>query len=199
MARPSIKKQRTEEILNAFAQCLTKYGLAGSTLERLAQESGLQRSLIRHYVGNRENLIRLLADKVLQDYQRMTDELFLVVQDIPNPPQRLEYFLDILFDPQYQSSTEHALILEALINASANGFPELKQPITAWIDSFVNRLSEELEGAYPQVTTNQCHAVSFGIISIYFNLDALSPLGLSGQYHSQAQHSAKLLLNTLAL
>lgn len=196
MARPSIKKQRTEEILIAFSRCLAKFGLAGSTLERLAEESGLQRSLVRHYVGNRENLIRLLADKTLHDYQVMTDQLFLAVQGMEGRA-RLNALLDLLFDPQYRSSAESTLVLEALMNASANDFPELKQPIADWMNGFSQRLSQTLHEVHPLVKVDQCDAVSFGILSIYFNLDALSPIGLSTAYQQTARQAAQLLLDSL--
>lgn len=193
MARPSIKKQRTEEILKAFSRCIAKYSLGGSTLERLAEESGLQRSLIRHFVGNREDLIRLLADHVLAEFQQSTDNLFASLYG----DNRIEQVIIILFDPQYQTSTENVLVLEGLIAAGANDFPEIKVQINQWLTGFIDRLAQELQSAFPNASAERCQSVSFGIISIYFNLDALSPLGITQRYRPHAIDSARALVASL--
>ena len=38
MPRPSVKAERTEEILDAFERCVARYGVEGSTLERIAEQ-----------------------------------------------------------------------------------------------------------------------------------------------------------------
>ena len=66
MGRPSKKAERTEEIFQAFQRCVIRFGLEGSTLERIAEEAGLQRSLVRHYVGNRSELVEQLAERTIE-------------------------------------------------------------------------------------------------------------------------------------
>ena len=75
MVRPSIKEASKEETLTAFSRYITKYGLAGSSLEKVAEESGLKRPLIRHYVGNREDLLSLLEEQVTDHSRQILDEL----------------------------------------------------------------------------------------------------------------------------
>ena len=65
MARPSIAAERREEILTAFENCALRKGLAATTLNDVAEESGLQRSLIRHFVGNREEMVKGLIDRMV--------------------------------------------------------------------------------------------------------------------------------------
>ena len=54
MARPSVKEERREQILTAYEQCVARYGVEGATLDKVAEEAGLARPLIRHNIGNRE-------------------------------------------------------------------------------------------------------------------------------------------------
>ena len=57
MGRPNLTEVRTAEILDAFERCVARYGLEGSSLERVAEEAGVKRSILRHYIGNRDEMI----------------------------------------------------------------------------------------------------------------------------------------------
>ena len=69
MGRPDLTETRTTEILDAFERCVGRYGLDGSSLERIAEEAGMKRSILRHYVGNRTDLIHALTDRVVAGYR----------------------------------------------------------------------------------------------------------------------------------
>ena len=75
MPRPSLKEQRTEEILDAFERCIHRVGLSGSSLEVIAEEAGMKRSILRHYIGNRDDILEALAARTISRYQSETDEL----------------------------------------------------------------------------------------------------------------------------
>ena len=58
MARPERGEERREQILNAFEVCVGKKGLEGTTLSDVAREAGLPRPLLRHFMGNREEMVQ---------------------------------------------------------------------------------------------------------------------------------------------
>jgi len=62
MGRPSIASTRVEEILEAFEFCVIEKGLDKTTLVDIAERSGLPRSLVRHFIGNRADLEAKLID-----------------------------------------------------------------------------------------------------------------------------------------
>lgn len=64
MGRRSLAAERRQQVLEAASRCLARNGLAGTTLEKIAEESGLSRSHVRHYVGNRDDLLLALVDWV---------------------------------------------------------------------------------------------------------------------------------------
>ena len=55
--RPSLAVERRRQILDAVEECVIRYGLDGSTLERIAAEAGVTRSNLAHFVGNRDEII----------------------------------------------------------------------------------------------------------------------------------------------
>ena len=64
MPRPTIAPQRREEILQAFEACALRKGLDATTLTDVAEEAGLPRSLVRHFVGNRDAMVSGLIERM---------------------------------------------------------------------------------------------------------------------------------------
>lgn len=191
MGRPSKKEERTEEILQAFYRCVARFGLEGSTLERIAEESGLKRSLVRHFVGNREELTHLLVDRVLQQ----SDEKWGSFMTMLPTPNGSHFLLDGLFSDQH-SDPEFVLVIESLIFAAGRD-EEMRMRMQVWMQSFTDDVAVILRKDYPNATTENIAAVSYGLISLYFNLDSLAPLGLNQQYRQPARTAAEYLLKTL--
>lgn len=189
MARPSMKEQRQQEILQAFTTCVARYGLEGSSLERIAEQAGLKRSLVRHHAGNRDELVQALADKVLSDF----DQQWLQLIESTPSQQRAEFLLAVMFNEDYASDADQVLVVEALIAASER-YPEIAQQLRDWLQRMLESLAQQLALDYPDASIEQLDAAAFGIISLYFNLDAMAPLGLHQRYRAQAQQAAQWLL-----
>jgi AcrR family transcriptional regulator len=191
MVRPSKKTERTEEILQAFQRCVARYGLEGSTLERIAEESGLQRSLVRHFVGNREDLVQLLAKRVIEQSEQQWASFidYLPEQNV------VEHLLDGLFN-QPNSDAEFVLVIESLIFAAGRE-PHLKQKMQNWMQKFTDDINNILRRDFPNADSEALNAVCFGLISLYFNLDSLAPLGMEHIYRQSAREAAKRLVSTL--
>ncbi len=191
MGRPSKKEERTEEILNAFYRCVARYGLEGSTLERIAEESGLKRSLVRHFVGNRDELVSMLVDRVLEQSNQQWQG-FLSSLPAEQPSTEL---LEGLFSDQH-SDGEYILVIESLIFAAGRD-AQLQQRMQVWMQGFTDDVEQLLKGEFASASEDQLSAVSFGLISLYFNLDSLAPLGMNDRYRQPARQAAKALLNSL--
>ena len=192
MARPSVKEERQAEILAAFSRCIAKYGLAGSSLEKVAEESGIKRPLIRHFVGNRDNLLQLLEEQVTQECKQ---ELEGFVASLPSE-NRSQILVEAFFETDNSSSYEQLSVILALIMESQNN-PDLQIRMKAWFQHFEKVLQDCLKADYPQAPATQIKIVSFGIISSYFNIDSLSPLALEDSYRQDALAVATTLLKTL--
>jgi len=51
MSRPSVKAEKKTAIMSAFVRCIAKRGLDATSLDDIAQESGISRSLVRHFAA----------------------------------------------------------------------------------------------------------------------------------------------------
>jgi TetR/AcrR family transcriptional regulator, transcriptional repressor of aconitase len=171
MARPDLKDERREQILDAFEACVARYGIEGATLAKIAETADLARPLIRHNVGNREELIAALVERFLAGSQQAVDELVVMLP----AEHRAECLIDCLFDPQY-SNAQLVQVANALVTASADE-RALANKMRTWLNNFVDQVTAVLISDFPDAPPEKIAAAAAGITGIYFNVEALYPLG----------------------
>ena len=191
MGRPSLTEQRVEEILDAFEICVARYGTEGATLEKVAEQAGLARALIRHNVGNRDELLATMVERFLARMTRESDELF---ESLPRS-NRIETLIDWLFDPKY-ADTHVTGVFSALFTAAYDR-PELAKSLRGWMGKFVKSVESELRRVYPDAPEDRFNPVATGIVSIYFNFDSMAPLGRMPDFRENSSRAALLLSRAL--
>ena len=191
MARPEIKDERRDQILDAFEICVSRYGVAGATLAKTAEIAGLARPLVRHNVGNREDLLDALIERVLK---RSRDSMEAIRSGLPaeKPSHTL---IEWLFDPQY-ANTQNVQVFAALIAASAED-AELASRMKTWTDEFLASVNGILKDEFPNAEAPVLEAVTAGVTGIYFNVESLYPIGDMSQLATASKQAALLLLDTL--
>jgi len=192
MPRKSMREQRTVEILEAFGRCLNKFGLEGVTLENIAEEANMQRSILRHYIGNREDIIDAYVNHVAVESVRQTRQ---ILSQIPKK-RRVHWFVDLLFDDKYISENRQAYISGMLVS-SIERHPALRDILLKSVDDFIEVIAEEIRDAYPEATEQQCWIVSNAVSALYINYESLFPLGLKSNYHEGSLAAIHVLLDSL--
>ena len=197
MPRPSLKQARSEEILDALERCILRDGLPNTSLESLASEANMKRSILRHYIGNRDDIILALAmrwrNRFKQEWQQL-DEL----------PQkdRIQELLNLFFAGSDESYYElDQIIINDALFAEAKRLPPLAEQITAMLDDFVEHFSLELQNAFPRAPKQHCITAAHGIQASYLLLEAIIPLTFSSkrQYFQHLKEAAQLQVDHLAL
>lgn len=191
MARPEIKNDRREQILDAFETCVARYGLEGATLGKTAEIAGLARPLIRHNVGNREDLLEALIERFLL---RSREAMESLIESLPTQ-DRLAALIDLLFDPQY-ANPQLVQVFNAL-SAAAPDDPTLAEKLQLWLREFVDRLEAILRKEYPKASPQRINAVAAGVSGIYFNVEALYPIGGLGSFGDASKEAALILVSAL--
>ena len=191
MARPSLKEQRSKEILDAFERCVARYGVEGATLEKIAEEAGLQRSLLRHNVGNREDLLDALVNKYLDESTKTLELLESMITKETSPKEFVKY----LFDESY-SDPQAVLVAQALIIA-APSYTQIAPRLQQWVEEFTSSIDKMLKLLFPKAKASDCRIVATGIIGIYFNVESLTPLGTMKSFKRDSLKSVLRLMETL--
>ena len=191
MGRPNLTKQRTTEILDAFERCVAQYGLAASSLERIAEEAGMKRSILRHYIGNRDELILALTQRVVTQYESQLGQLGDALGNRP-----VDALVEILLPSRPRESADSVLVFESLI-AVAETHPEVKGLLNQYLDEVSESICRQLRLAFPHQSKQACWKVAYGVVCIWFNQESLSPLTLPKKYLQAARASMRLLIKSL--
>jgi len=191
VGRPSVQKQRQAETLDAFERCVARYGVDGATLEKISEEAGLARALIRHHVGNREDMLNSMVTRFLNLTQQSTDQYFTSLPE----NNRLPTLLKTLFDERYTNLHQLRVVNALMVAASER--PELANQLKNWVEQFIQLLTREVKRSYPRCKPKQLNAVATGIAGIYFNIDSLCALGDVKTIRKNSQYAVQLLLSTI--
>lgn len=191
LARPDVKEQRRQQILDAFEICVARYGVEGATLAKTAEQAGLARALIRHNIGNREDLIAALTGRFLRRSRKSTD---LMIVSLPSINRSLS-LIEMLFDPSF-SDPQMVRVANALIAASPSD-STLAAQMREWSNSFIEAITEIIADEHPGADTDHVSAVATGITGIYSNVEALYSLGDVTALSKSSKRAALLLISTL--
>jgi len=191
MPRPSLKDTRSVEILDAFMRCVARYGLDGSTLARISEEAGVARPLLRHYLGNRDEMVQRLLDHVLETFDTRVRALF----DTLPQTGRVEAMMDALFDRRAYSP-DNATVFAALVAAS-DRYPEIRSPLLRFVYDFEARVGHEISCSAPGASDEKVSIAASGLSAIYFNTDAVMPLRPRNGWRDQQRAAAQMLVDAV--
>lgn len=122
MARPSIASLRREQILEATVKTIAENGVRDTTLDRIAETINMSRGHVRHFVGNRDEL---LVDAARWFFTGTDGQVKL----LPDTVSTLTEAVDYLFGRYFQTSDENNAVVLALVDFSRTS-PEIAQVLT---------------------------------------------------------------------
>lgn len=190
MPRRDLTEERTSQILDALERCILKNGLEASSLEKVAEEAGVKRPIIRHYIGNREDLLLALTDRFVENDR---ERVMMMVNSL-GEENRVEALLNMLFATSNDSNAESILIYEELILAASRQ-DSIREKISRSTARFVDLIAKELTGQFPD--TEGHVEVAWGIASIFYNHISLQALRLPRRISGSSRAAAERLVRSL--
>lgn len=188
MARPSLKAEKTEVILTAYEHCIARYGVEGATLQRVADTADMARPLLRHYVGNQEDLLKLCSQRLVK---RSQDE-FARMPQIDTPDD----FIAMLFMTGENDQADIAIAWALILAAPDYDF--LQADMQQWFGAFHVAFAKVLKQLYAHADMSLIGAVGTGLIAICSNYHTMKDLA-DETFLVQSRQSAQLLLAQLAV
>ncbi|MFN3212641.1 MAG: TetR/AcrR family transcriptional regulator [Henriciella sp.] len=190
MPRPKLDQEREPQILKALETCVIRQGLAKTSLKDVAEEAGLPRPLVRHFVGNRDAMIAKLFDGMIDRAEQQLEN----VQG-NDSALSLEKCLDLLFDGVFADETSNALVGELWLLA------ERDDAIRARLASLYQRVCDRLVGALANegMGTNEEERrdAAFSLVSLSYGDASFREIGLRAPKRRSIQSHARAILATL--
>ena len=192
MGRKDLTNERQEAILDAAERCITKYGLHGTTLENIALEANLNRGLIHHYIGNREDVIQLMLERLFERYQTS----FKNYATTHPETDRTEIVLDYYFDAWFEIAPEDdALIVELL--AQSEREPQIHKLMLNLYKAFEGTIAKELLQLFPNTNAKLLHSVAYSLMVLAFGHATMTWLGSPLAKQANIRSIAANLIRTL--
>ncbi len=189
MGRPDVGEERIDQILDAFEVCVSERGLEGTTLQRVADEAGVARSLIRHYLGNRDAVLTAWVTRAIGRYGAQLDVL---ISSLPTR-KRAAKMVDYLF---LGDGTDADRVMDLVVASSAR-HDECRAMIAGFIERMIQTLSTELETSYPTARAAARLEVAGGIAALSMSAESLGHLGVRKRFTRTWKDAAHRLLATL--
>jgi AcrR family transcriptional regulator len=170
--------------------CLVERGVDGTTLDKIAERAGVTRGLVRHYLGNREDVVRALGVHVRDRYVAWLRDL---VDDRP-PDQRLDAVLDALLSGNEPRDLYQ--LLTALF-AAASHDAHVTAMLLDLYREFERTIDTELAVARPNADPGARRQVAFAILSLSAASSDFQMLGFPRDRTVAARTAATRLIDSL--
>ncbi|MBE2221859.1 MAG: TetR/AcrR family transcriptional regulator [Anaerolineae bacterium] len=193
MGRKSLAPERREQILDAFAVCLRHYGFEGTTLERVAEEAGVQRSIIRHYIGNRDDLNTAAIDRIIAAYKA---ELAAAIENLPQSeliPELLNYLFCLDEDSEL---SDYDTLVNALW-ATHERNPHTKSLLLNLYQAFESLIDDLLALTFPASPEAQRRSVAYAVMCLANDTWSMISLGFPPSRADLARQNAEQLIASL--
>ena len=194
MGRKSLASERTSQILDAFERCIVQYGLEGATLKRIAKEAGVKLSMIHHYIGNRDMLVKSMVKRFIDTYRH---DFQAWLSALPEQ-NRLSALLDLYFTDQlsYYRAQDNLIVTELMALAEREAY--VKALLLDMFQLFEHVFDEEIQRSYPHAPADKSRAVAHALLSLWFGHSTFVWLGFDASRRQSAREAAETLLATLA-
>lgn len=157
VGRPRLCTERSAQIIDAFIELVGSVGLERVTLDDVARVAGVGRPAMRHFVGNREQLITATIVELVHRYMRTIREL---AGKAPTAPE----LIDLLFSSEWtlgQNSEDVAfdsLLSEAMLNPHTR--QSLKEAYGVLMDAIMSALNRTYPAAPPSRVRDAAYVIA---------------------------------------
>lgn len=117
MGRKSLANERRAQIIDAFYRCVVRDGLQNASTRQIAQEAGVQPSILHHYFKDRAEMIEELVKRIVD---QNTERYLAEINRHKDPAKRFNKAIEFLFGPDMIHDEQGALFYDCWAEAKRN-------------------------------------------------------------------------------
>ena len=125
-----IQREKTEQILEAALEVFATFGYRGSTIDQIAQQSGLSKPNILYYFDGKEAIHRELLDRLLDTWLEPLKQ----VQDSDDPVTEICAYVRRKLEMSRDFPRESRLFANEILQGAPRVFEELSGPLKSLTD-----------------------------------------------------------------
>ncbi|MGW6622715.1 TetR/AcrR family transcriptional regulator [Nocardia sp. NPDC055002] len=190
VGRPSKAKERIGQILRAAHSVVATDGFADTTLSRVAAAAGVQRTLVLHYFGSRDGLMRAFVTEAVAAYG---DAQLRLGAEGP-----IEDRVARMFAPGAYGNRDDLVVWSELVNLAARDEVVRNSLRELWTERWLPELERQLAAAYPAAPADRVATSAYGLACLFEAHWAFHLQGVVDSLRTeQATRAADALLATL--
>lgn len=192
IGRPSMRLERRRQIVSTFIDLVAERGLERVTLADVAEAAGVQRPQLRHFIGNREDLILAAVDELSLRYEASAAEMGL------GEEPTIDQLIDLLFsdelsrDQPTETAAFGALLAEAVLRPAGRG------AVIKGYDMLLGQLASALRREYPGAPIARIRDVAYVVLCLVEPNTTLQQLGYPRVRQLAAANAARRQVARLA-
>ena len=198
MGRRSLATERRRQIIAVTIEAIATYGVRGTTLERVADMADMARGHVRHFVGNRDELITDAARVFFFGDEAMDDkDLDHVASSAPlvDPSWSTDDALDYLFG--YFAAPGSANAAAFSFADASRSMPAVHEIVFRAYMGMQTSLIEILRREYPGASEVQCRRVAYSLLTIGIGNTYLLDFEMSDERNADARTVGEELIAAL--
>jgi AcrR family transcriptional regulator len=168
--RPSLLVQRRGEIVDAFIRLVALKGLEGVTLDDIAADAQLQRSSVRHFVGNRRELVAAAIVELTGRYAHGFREGLSGASGIDD-------LITLAFSRSWLAKTGDDAVAFAALIEEATRSPDLVGELRGAYDAILTEVQAPIRRDYPDATSAQIRETAYAILCLIEHNTFMQRLG----------------------
>jgi len=185
--RPSRAAQRRREVVDAFVDLLAERGLDAVTLDDVAHTSGVSRSLMRHHVGNRQDLIRVTVDQLVEDHRCRIDS---ALGDTPDADEVIAH----LFGASWSSSeSSQDRALEVLLQQAVRDVAA-RDAVRSAYEQLIDLVSDAILRSRPGLGPGSVRDRALSVVALADHNVVMVQLGFGADVTDALRTSARSLV-----
>lgn len=182
--------QRRAQILESLELCIVEQGLAKTSLNDVAARAGLARPLVRHFVGNRDNMIELLFQSLID---RGEAQLENIASD--DVPPTLGHMLDLLYGDLFSNTASNVAVRE--LRSLARNSDAIQGRLRALYERIFDLLVAGMKAEGYGASRNQRRDTAFCLVSLAYGHASFREIHLSSKKKSAPRLAADTILASI--
>ena len=197
MGRTSVADARRRQVLEAAIRVLATNGLAATTLDGIAAEAGMARGHVRHFAGNRDEILTTAAQLLYFGELPDPDATTHAGSFLPAGTTDVSGALDYLFGAFAEPGPENVAALAFVDAARTND--RIRAVVVDAYRSSEAELRALLSGVAPRGGDDEVARIASGVLAIAIGTVFLSDLEMSPERTALARRNAETLIEGLGI
>lgn len=189
MARPSVADERIRQIVEATIRTIATHGITGASLDRIAEEAGMSRGHVRHFLGNREELLRESARRFYTEESQGSSIL-------PAGTASVGAVLDHLFGEEFVAPGNDNAVVLGFVEAARTD-PVIADVLVAAYRSTHELFADLLAREHPRASRTVCEDTAYAVVAIALHNVFLSDIASASTGTARARDTAERLIAAL--